>query len=728
MVDRIEGQIERITYNDEDKGYGVVRVRIRGRRDLVTVVGSFVNIMPGEILSMEGEWTIHPRYGEQFKVDHYETLKPATLEGIRKYLGSGLIKGIGPVMADRIVNQFGKDTLDIIDREIERLAEIQGIGEYRIKQIGSAWEEQKEIRELMIFLRSHGVGAAHASRIFKQYGKASLTVLQENPYRLAMDISGIGFLTADKIARNLGFSADSSLRAEAALLYLLYEASDDGHVCVPEGQLVEQAEKLLEIPLVRTGEALRALVASERLVSEVLQGTVATHFGDRHALYLRGFHVAETQVAQRLSYLRLSPYRQHRLDPEKAVAWLQGKLPFELAPLQKQAVKQALSDQVVVITGGPGTGKTTLIRAILAVFKQISARVCLAAPTGRAAKRLSEATRHPAGTVHRLLEFSPQLGGFQRNEGRPLKADVIIIDEASMLDILLSHYLLKAIPGHAVLILVGDVDQLPSVGPGNVLNDIIESRTVSVVRLTEIFRQARQSRIIVNAHLVRNGQLPRTQNESDKLQDFYFIQKEDPEEAFNILLKLCTDRIPARFGFDPMEDVQVLSPMHRGAVGTQRLNQALQEALNPRAESVNRNGRVFRLQDRVMQVRNNYDKEVFNGDMGRIAQLDMENQEVKVLMDGRLVTYDFSELDELQLAYAISVHKAQGSEYQAVVLPLVTQHYVMLQRNLLYTAITRAKKLVVIVGSKKALAMAVRNNKMDRRFTLLRERLAGELS
>ena len=727
MTERIRGQVERITYSNEENGYGVIKVRVHGRRDPVTAVGSFLHLTPGEVLSMEGTWSIHARYGEQFKVSSYETIRPATEEGIQKYLGSGLIKGIGPVMAERIVKKFGENTFDIIDQEIERLAEVQGIGDYRVEQIRKAWDEQKDIRELMVFLRSHSVGTAHAGRIFKHYGKASLEVLRENPYRLAMDIAGIGFLTADKIARNLGFPADSAFRAEAGLLYVLHEATEEGHVCVPQRWLLDRAQKLLEIPTARTEEALQVLVEGDRLVKESIPEDLAAHFGDRWVIYLRGYHLAETQAAHRLTYLCLSPNLQHRLNPEKAITWLRGKLPFQLAPLQEQAVKQALQDKVVVITGGPGTGKTTIIRAILNLYKQLSARVCLAAPTGRAAKRLSEATHHPASTVHRLLEFSPQQGGFQRNEGRPLGADLVVVDEASMLDILLMHYLLKAVPNHAVLILVGDVDQLPSVGPGNVLSDVIESKMVSVVRLTEIFRQARQSRIIVNAHMVRDGLFPSIKSDSETLQDFYFIEKNDPEEAFNIMLKLCTDRIPARFGFDPMEDIQVLSPMHRGAVGTQRLNQALQDALNPQSESIERSGRMFRLRDRVMQIRNNYDKDVFNGDMGRVAHFDIENQEMKVQMDGRLVAYEFADLDELTLAYAISVHKAQGSEYKAVVLPLVAQHYVMLQRNLLYTAITRAKKLVVVVGSKKALAMAIRNNKMDRRFSLLKERLAGEV-
>lgn len=726
MTTKIQGQIERITYSSEENGYGVLKMKVPGRDGLVTVVGNFLGVTQGEILSMEGAWSFHARYGEQFKVEHYETVRPATIEGIQRYLGSGLIKGIGPVMAGRIVKRFGEDTFDIIDREIGRLEEVEGIGQVRIGQIQKAWEEQKDIRELMVFLRGHGVSTAYATRIFKHYGKSSLEVLRENPYRLAMDVSGIGFLTADKIARNLGFPADSSFRAEAGLLYALHQATDEGHVCAPQNWLLERAQSLLEISSDRIETALTAMVAGGHVVRESLSAEMSASLGDGHAIYLRGYHLAENQVALRLAYLRSFLQLQQRPDPDKAMTWLQDRLPFKLAPLQEQAVKQALSDKVVVITGGPGTGKTTLIRAILSVYKQLSARVCLAAPTGRAAKRLSEATRHSASTIHRLLEFSPQFGGFQRNEQRPLTADLVVVDECSMLDILLTHYLLKAVPNHATLILVGDVDQLPSVGPGNVLHDIIESGTVPVVRLTEIFRQARQSRIIVNAHLVRQGRFPLIKRESDRLEDFYFIEKEDAEEAFRILLKLCTDRIPARFGFDPMEDIQVITPMHRGIVGTQHLNHALQDALNPKGRSIERNGRVFRSLDRVMQIRNNYDKEVFNGDLGRITEIDLENQELKVEMDSRVVPYDFSELDELVLAYAISVHKAQGSEYRAVVLPLLTQHYIMLQRNLLYTAMTRAKKLVVIVGSKKALAMSVRNNRLQHRFTLLKERLEAK--
>ncbi|HOI95762.1 MAG TPA: ATP-dependent RecD-like DNA helicase [Syntrophobacter fumaroxidans] len=725
MAEQIRGLVERLTYSAEENGYSVLKVKIPGRRELVTVVGNFVSVTPGEVLLMEGSWTVHSRFGEQFQVERYETTMPSTEVGIRKYLGSGLIRGIGAKMADRIVDRFGVDTLEVIENEPERLREVEGIGAYRLDRIRKAWEEQRDIRDVMVFLRTHGVSAAYAARIFKHYGKSSLEAVKENPYRLAMDVSGIGFLTADRIAQSLGFTADSPLRAEAGVLFVLHRSSEEGHVCVPHEWLVEQCRELLQIPSEVLRDAVSRLTADRRLVQESLPPQAASRFGEDRAVTLRGYHVAETEVARRLT--QLQAYRPFRrgVDPEAAVKWLKNKLPFKPAPLQEEAVKRALTDKVVVITGGPGTGKTTLVRAILAVFREMHARVCLAAPTGRAAKRLSETTRYSAGTIHRLLEYSPQAGGFVRNELKPLSADLVIVDETSMLDLLLMHYLLKAVPPQATLVLVGDADQLPSVGPGNVLKDIIDSGRFPVVRLDEVFRQARQSRIVVNAHLVRQGKFPQMKNEREGLQDFYFIAKEDPEEVCRVILKLCTERIPQRFGLDPVEDIQVLSPMHRGAVGAQRLNTALQEALNPETRFVQRGDRTFRLRDKVMQVRNNYDKDVFNGDLGRIAKIDFEEQLVEVDIDGRLVPYDFSELDELVLAYAVSIHKAQGSEYPAVVFPLLTQHFMMLRRNLLYTAITRARKLVVVVGSRKALAIAVRNNDTDRRFTLLRERLEG---
>ena len=724
--DRIQGQVERITYSSEEDGYSVVKVRVAGRRDLVTVVGNFVSVTPGEVLRLEGSWSSHPKFGEQFKAERYETAVPATVEGIRRYLGSGLVKGIGPKTAARIVDRFGERTLDVIESESERLLEVEGIGDHRIGLIRKAWEDQKEIREIMLFLRSYGVSAVWAARIFKQYGNDAISVVKGNPYRLAMDVSGIGFITADGIAQKLGFSSDSPLRAEAGILFVLLQSTEEGHVCIPRSGLMERCAELLQMPSPVLAEALDRLLADGRLVSESVPESAVPVFKDDRAVYLRGYHLAETQTAARLVHLQAFRPLQRKIDPDAAMEWLRKKMPFTLAPLQEEAVRAAVSEKVLVVTGGPGTGKTTLVQAILAIYKHLGASICLAAPTGRAAKRLNETTRHPAGTLHRLLEFSPQSGGFQRNEQRPLAADLVIVDEASMLDALLMHYLVKAVPTHATLVLVGDIDQLPSVGPGNVLRDVIESGRFSVTRLTEIFRQAKQSRIVTNAHLVKEGKFPKFGDETEELQDFYFIEKEDPEEAARLILKLCAERIPARFGLDPIEDIQVLSPMHRGSAGAQRLNTLLQETLNPTGSFVERAGQIFRVGDKVMQIRNNYDKDVFNGDLGRIRSIDAENREIRVEVDGRGIAYDFKELDELVLAYAVSIHKSQGSEYPAVVFPLLSQHFVMLQRNLLYTAITRARKLAVVVGSKKALAVAIRNNKVAMRFTLLRERLTAQ--
>ena len=723
---KLQGLVERITFTSEEDGYSVIKVRVPGYRDLVTVVGNFVSLCLGETLLMEGIWSTHARFGRQFRVDRYETTAPSTVQGIRKYLGSGLIRGIGPKMAERIVTRFAEKTLDIIENQIERLREIDGIGKYRIGQIRKAWEEQKEIRTLMIFLRSNGASAALASRIFKHYGQHSVDMVMENPYRLAMDITGVGFLTADKLAANLGFAADSPLRAEAGILFVLHESTEEGHVCMPRALLMELCRNKLQIETHILEEALSGLKADTRIKEEKLAPAASGLFGDEWAIYLRPIHTSEVGAAGRLDaiqrYRRLQPW----IDSQGALDWVRGRLNFSLAPLQEEAVKLALREKVIVITGGPGTGKTTLIRAILAIYERIGARVSLAAPTGRAAKRLAESTGHPAATIHRLLEFSPQIGGFQRNEYKPLPADLVIVDEISMMDIVIANHLLKAVPSQTVLVLVGDADQLPSVGPGKVLGDIIESGRFPVIRLTEIFRQARQSRIITNAHLIRQGAFPDLQADSGQNHDFYFINREDPQEALNTIVQLCTERIPRRFGLDPMEDVQVLSPMHRGEVGTENLNFALQNALNPRGITLESAGRTFRVNDKVMQIRNNYDKDVFNGDIGRIRRIDHEDGEIRVEFDGRSVKYDFSELEELVHAYAISIHKSQGSEYPAVVFPLLTQHFMMLQRNLLYTAVTRARKLVVIVGSKKALAIAVKNNRIQSRFTLLKERLSPQ--
>ncbi len=727
MSVRLKGLVERITFASEENGYFVIKVQVPGRRDLVTAVGNFASVSPGETLVMEGAWGNHSRFGEQFRVERYETAAPSSVEGIKKYLGSGLIKGIGPKMAERIVEKFAERTLDIIDSDIGRLGEIDGIGKFRITQIRKAWDEQKDIRELMVFLRSNGASAALAVRIFKQYGRESLKIVRENPYRLAMEVHGVGFLTADKLAVNLGFEHDSPFRAEAGIIHVLGESSDEGHACVPVELLVERCCTMLEIDSSIIEDALRVLKADTRIREQALSPSVADQFGGSRAVYLRSLHTAETGAAKYLESIRRFPALRSEIDTGKALEWLRGRLPFTLAPLQEEAVKHAISEKVVVITGGPGTGKTTLVQAILAIYAQMGARIKLAAPTGRAAKRLSEATGRQAATIHRLLEFSPQAGGFLRNEQKQLAADIVVVDETSMMDVVIAHHLLKAVPAKAVLVLVGDADQLPSVGPGNVLRDIIDSGKFPVIRLTEIFRQASMSRIITNAHQIRLGNFPDLRISAEEGQDFYFIGREDPVEAAETIVKLCTQRIPRKFGLDPIDEVQVLSPMHRGVIGAQSLNTALQEALNPKGVTLDRGERTFRVNDKVMQIKNNYDKEVYNGDIGRIRRIDRENQEVRVDFDGRSVSYDFSELDELVLAYAISIHKSQGSEYPAVIFPLLTQHFVMLQRNLLYTAVTRAKKLAVIVGSKKALAIAIKNNKMQSRFTLLKERLAGQI-
>jgi exodeoxyribonuclease V alpha subunit len=639
--------------------------------------------------------------------------------GIEKYLGSGLIKGIGPVMAKRIVKKFERETLDIIEQEIEKLTEVDGIGSKRIEMIKKAWADQKEIRQVMLFLQSRGVSSAYATKIFKTYGNEAIEIVQENPYRLATDIFGIGFLTADRIAEKLGFAKDSELRAEAGILYVLNQLADDGHVYYPLQPLMKECQEVLEVDPEILSKALTSLNANQNIVIE----DVGAKISDDQAVYLAKFHLSETNIAARLKALINAPKSIRAIDPDKALQWVQKQLDITLAPKQVEAVKRAVTDKVLVITGGPGTGKTTIIKAILNIFSQCGIKIMLAAPTGRAAKRMSEATGQPAKTIHRLLEYSIQKGGFQKNDQTPLKCDLLIIDEASMIDTILMHHLLKAIPPKATFILVGDVNQLPSVGAGNVLHDIIASGSVPVMELNEIFRQARESLIIVNAHKINQGQMPGFKPSVHKLADFYFIEQEEPEKVLGIILELVKERIPKRFGFDPIDDIQVLTPMHKGMVGAGNLNLELQNALNPGLDSLSRGGKNFRINDKVMQVQNDYEKEVFNGDLGRIVRINLEAQEVTIHFDGKKVPYDYPDLDEVVLAYAISIHKSQGSEYPAVVIPILTQHYVLLQRNLIYTAVTRGKKLVVMVGSQRALAIGIGNDKTRKRFTHLRDRL-----
>jgi exodeoxyribonuclease V alpha subunit len=722
MLADLQGQIERITFTNEETGYTIAKVKVYGRRDLVTVVGNLLAPTPGEILKMQGEWSNHPKYGEQFRVVYYKSLVPASVYGIEKYLGSGLIKGIGPIMAKRIVNTFGQETLEVIEQEIEKLAEVEGIGKKRVAMVRKAWADQKEIREVMLFLQSHGVSSGYATKIFKTYGNEAIDVVQKNPYRLATDIFGIGFLTADRIAEKLGFAKDSELRAEAGILYVLNELANEGHVYYPLDSLLTKCREILEVDQNILLRALETLVAGQKIVQEDL-GEKGDSKGGHRAVYLAKFHLSETNIAARLKTLISAPKAIRPINPDKAIAWVQQQLDITLAPKQVEAVKSSLTNKVVVITGGPGTGKTTIINAILKIFAKARVKFLLAAPTGRAAKRMSEATGHEAKTIHRLLEYSIQKGGFQKNDQTPLKCDLLVVDEASMIDTILMHHLLKAVPLNATLILVGDVNQLPSVGAGAVLQDIIASRAVPVMELNEIFRQARESLIIVNAHKINQGLMPSFRSSDHKLEDFYFIEQEDPEKVLGIILELVKERIPSSFGFDPIDDIQVLTPMHKGLVGAGNLNQELQQALNPGPDSLTRGGRNYRLQDKVMQIQNNYEKEVFNGDLGRIVRIDPESQEVVIDFDGRKVPYDYADLDEVVLAYAISIHKSQGSEYPAVVIPILTQHYVLLQRNLIYTAVTRGRKLVVMVGTRKALAIGIGNDKTKRRYTFLRNRL-----
>jgi len=731
MLRDLNGQIERITYTNEENGYTIARVKVAGQRDLVTIVGNLMAPTPGEVLRMKGEWINHPKYGEQFKVTDYKTVIPATVYGIRKYLGSGLIKGIGPVMAGRIVKKFGKETLSIIEDDIGRLAEIEGIGKKRIAMIEKAWDDQKEIRDVMIFLQTHGVSSGYAAKIFKQYGNRAIAVLKKNPYRLATDIFGIGFVTADSIAEKLGFAKNAEMRIEAGILFVLNQLSDEGHVYYPYEPLIEKCQEILQVERDVVIKALGNIAFERKIIIEDLNETIDGFEENNKAVYLATFHFCETRIADLLKILVNTAKSTRRVEPERAIAWVQQQLVIRLAEKQMEAIRCALEKKVMVITGGPGTGKTTIINAVLKIFSRMKANVLLAAPTGRAAKRMSETTDHGARTIHRLLEFSFKRGGFQKNEEKPLNCDLLIVDEASMIDTVLMHHLIKAIPRKATFVLVGDVNQLPSVGAGNILDDIIGSGAVPVVKLNEIFRQAKESQIIVSAHRINNGYMPAVQP-SDPAEpygspvpktDFYFIQQEDPEKVLEIILELTKTRIPRRFDFDPVGDIQVLTPMHKGILGAGNLNTELQRALNPGEGEVMRGSRSFRINDKVMQIKNNYEKEVFNGDIGRIARIYPVDQEVIIHFDSRKITYAFPDLDEIVLAYAISVHKSQGSEYSAVVIPIHTQHYILLQRNLIYTAVTRAKELVVMVGTKKALAIGVHNDKMQRRFTYLKQRL-----
>lgn len=726
----VEGVLERITYANEETGYTVARVDTgRGGNDLLTVVGALLGAQPGESLRLHGRWASHPQYGKQFVVENYTTVLPATVQGIQRYLGSGLIKGIGPRFAERIVGQFGVDTLEVIEQDPKRLIEVPGLGPKRTKMIAAAWEEQKAIKEVMVFLQGVGVSTSLAVRIFKKYGDASIGVVKNEPYRLASDVWGIGFLTADKIAQSVGIPHDSPQRVKAGLQYALSQSSDQGHCYLPEERLIADGVKLLQVDVGLVIDCLAELVAEEGVVRESVPGPDGVE--SITAVYLVPFHRAEISLSNQL--VRLLRADSDRMpgfadvDWPKALGWLAGQTGAKLAPEQEQSVRLALTEKVAVLTGGPGCGKSFTVKSIVTLALAKRAKVVLAAPTGRAAKRLAELTGHQASTVHRLLELRPG-GDAAYDRDRPLDADLVVVDEASMLDLILANKLVKAVAPGAHLLFVGDVDQLPSVGAGEVLRDMLaDGGPIPSVRLTRIFRQAQQSGVVTNAHRINEGLPPLT----DGLPDFFLFVEDDTERAAGLVVDVVARRIPQRFGLDPRRDVQVLAPMHRGPAGAGNLNTLLQAAVSPGREGLPERrfgGRTFRVGDKVTQIRNNYEKGqngVFNGTVGVVTALSIEEQKLTVLTDeDEEVGYDFDELDELAHAYAVTIHRSQGSEYPAVVIPVTTSAWTMLQRNLLYTAVTRAKKLVVLVGSRKALGQAVRTVSAGRRHSALDHRLA----
>lgn len=723
---RIRGVVERITYQNPENGYTVLKCAVKNYSDLVTVVGNLLDVNVGSVLLVDGNWKIDSKYGRQFLAESWEETMPATVFGIEKYLGSGLIKGVGPKFAKRIVQKFGTETIEVIESDEKRLLEVEGIGKKRIQMIHESWEKQKEIKNIMLFLQDHGVSTAFAGKIYRQYGNESIQIVKENPFRLADDIWGIGFRTADGIAQKLGFEKDDFARIRSGIMYTLSALADEGHVYAEREQLIKKAVELLEADEMCIAGAIEKMRENKDLICEAWR----EEEGD--SIYLPPFYYAETGVASRLRRLTQTP-AQDRLwtslmqarqktgnqDLSVDVKKIQERVHMEYDEVQTEAIRQSAVSKVMVLTGGPGTGKTTTTQGIITAFQSFGLKILLAAPTGRAAKRMTEATGLEAKTIHRLLECKPP-EGYQKNEENPLEGDVLIVDECSMIDIVLMNSLLKAIPLGMRLILVGDIDQLPSVGAGNVLRDIMDSGTVPVIRLTRIFRQALSSRIITNAHRINQGQMPDISNGADT--DFFFTSKEEPEEAAEEIVKLVKTKLPRYYAVAPSQ-IQVLTPMQRGVVGAGKLNLMLQEALNPQGDQLFRSGYAYRVNDKVMQIRNNYEKEVFNGDIGLVVSVDMQNRVLSVDFDGRIVSYESTELDEIVHAYATTIHKAQGSEYPIVVMPVLMSHFVMLQRNLIYTGITRAKKVLVIVGTKKALAYAVRNVTVTKRNTHLKIRL-----
>ncbi len=721
-MDTLNGSVERVTFHNEETGFAILKVMVKGRHEPVTVKGSVASIQPGEGISASGAWINDSNYGRQFAAESITTVPPDSVEGIERYLGSGLIEGIGPVYAKRLVKKFGAEVFEVIDKTSARLEEVDGIGTKRRTEIKTSWEKQKMVREIMVFLHQYRVSPARAVRIYKAYGELAIIKMKENPYQLAADIWGIGFRTADEIAGRMGIPTDAPERLQAGLRHVLKEATGDGHCALPVETLVADTTKALAgreaIEADRVIASLTAMLTAGDLKAEDIDGT--------RLIFLPHLLKAETVSAAKLKQLASQPPSYPAMDEERALAWVETKTGKKLAPGQQDAIRAALKNRLLVITGGPGVGKTTILNSLLLILQAKGIQFTLAAPTGRAAKRLSESTGHEAKTLHRLLEYQPA-AGFQRNHERPLSGTLFVLDETSMVDVILLWHFLEALPDNAHLVLVGDVDQLPSVGPGSVLADLINSGVLPVARLTEIFRQAETSRIITAAHAINSGRMPELN--PPKGSDFYFIERETPEEIAQTLVHVVKDRLPRGFGVDPVKDVQVLTPMNRTLLGGASLNTALQAAINPAHEfknEIERFGVTYRVGDKVIQMRNNYDKDVFNGDIGRITGIESEPVMVKVTYDdGREAIYESGELDELRLAYAITIHKSQGSEFPAVVIPVSTQHFVMLQRNLLYTGVTRGRKVVILVGDKKALGMAVRNIDARQRWSGLRSRLAG---
>ncbi len=715
-LESLHGSIERVTFHSEESGFCVLRVQARGHRDLVTVVGSAPAVAPGEYVEGVGTWVRDPTHGLQFRARELRIVPPSTVQGIEKYLASGMVRGIGPHFAKRLVAAFGERVFDVIERDPGRLLELPGIGPKRMRGVVEAWREQRAIRDIMVFLQSHGVGTARAVRIYKTYGDDAVALVTENPYRLALEVHGIGFRMADTLAGRLGVAPDSPLRAQAGVRHALQELADEGHCASVRDDLVRLAAELLEVPEDIADRAVADEIREGRIVEESVEG--------ERWEFLAPLHSAERGVAGSLRRLLRGAPPWGSIAIDRAIAWVEERTGLRLAPSQRDAAALALGSKVVVVTGGPGVGKTTLLDSLLRIVRAKRTTVTLCAPTGRAAKRLAEATGSDgARTIHRLLEFDPRAGGFRRGRDHPLATDLVVLDEASMVDVVLMNQLLRAIPDHAALWIVGDADQIPSVGPGAVLGDVLRSGSVPTIRLTEIFRQAAASRIVVNAHRINRGEMP-LENEGED-SDFYFVAGETPEEIAAKLYEVVTERIPRRFALDPVRDVQVLTPMNRGTLGTRALNAELQARLNPDSEPrVSRFGFTYAPGDKVIQTVNDYDKDVFNGDIGAVSRIDPDEGAMTVRYDRGEVVYDLAELDELALAYATTIHKAQGSEYPAVVLALSTQHYTMLDRNLLYTAVTRGKRLVVILGQRRALGLAVRNVRAGRRMTRLAARLA----